>query len=290
MKQLLDRVPDALRMIIAVSRAVSDDDFIHRKVLLKVMGELADAGDLGANPADMYFDCWEAACRSLNVRDPYEKEKARGNKTALGILKSLYERSTSDGNLLKGAIKISLAGAMITFNGLGRSDIEEKIGHYYNAEPARNDSEQLIADIAKAATVMVVADRAGEIAMDRPLCEYLVSKGKKVYLAVTARPVFSMATEKDAETAGYTAAVEIVSPGTAMYGLVQERASSQFRECLNAADLIIAKGDTHFCAMSPQDNLYYIARAEDETVAERLEIPVGGGAIAKCMEQEQPRR
>lgn len=287
MRPIPDCVPDALRMIIAAARAVSDDDFIHRKVLLKVMSELADAGDLGTNPADLYFDCWEAACRSLGVRDPYEKEKARGNKTALGILKSLYERSTSDGYLLKGSIKISFAGAMINFSGLGRADIEEKIGYYYNSRPGKDETEQLVADIAKAATIMVVADRAGEIAMDRPLCEYLVNRGKKVYLAVTARPVFSMATDKDAETAGYSELIEVVSPGTAMYGLVQERASSQFRECLEKSDLVIAKGDTHFCTMSPQDDVYFIVRAETQLVAARLGVSIGEGAIVKGMDENQ---
>jgi len=284
MKPIPDCVPDALRMIIAAARAVSDDDFIHRKVLLKVMSELADAGHLGTNPADLYFDCWETACRSLGVKDPYEKEKARGNKTALGILKSLYERSSSDGDIMKSSLKISFAGAMIVFSGLGRSDIEEKIGYYYNSRPGLDESSLLTAAINKADTVMIIADRAGEIAMDRPLAEYLTGLGKKVYLAVTAKPVFSMATEKDAETAGYSSSVEVITPGTAMYGLVQERASSQFRDCLEKSDVVIAKGDTHFCTMSPQEGVYFIVRGETQLVAERLGISVGYGAIASGMD------
>ncbi len=290
MKPIPDCVPDALRMILAAARAVSDDDFIHRKVLLKVMSKLSDDGDLGTNPADLYFNCWESVIRSLGVKDPYEKEKARGNKTALGILKNLYERSTNDGDLLRGSIKISFAGAMIFFTGLGRSDTEEKIGYCYTAKPGLDETDSLVADITKAETVMIVADRAGEIALDRPLAEYLVSKGKKVFLAVTARPVFSMATEKDAETAGFTPPVEVVSPGTAMYGLVQERASSQFRECLEVSDLVIVKGDTHFCTMSPQDNVYFIVKAGTKLVAERLGIAVGDGAIVRGMDDNRQWR
>lgn len=285
MKPIPDCVPDALKMIIAVARAVSDDDFIHRKVLIKVMSELADDGDFGNNPADLYFTCWEAACRSLGVKDPYEKEKARGNKTALGILKTLSERSTWSGDILKASLQISFAGAMMQFSGLGRSEIEEKIRYYYNSRPALDESEKLAADIVKAGTVMIVADRAGEVAMDRPLAEYLAERGKKVYLAVTARPVFSMATEKDAGTAGYAEPIEVVNPGTAMYGLVQERASSAFRECLEKSDLVIAKGDTHFCTMSPQDNVYFIVRAGSRMVADRLGLAIDDGAIVKAMDE-----
>lgn len=281
MKPIPDCVPDALRMIIAAARAVSDDDFIHRKVLLKVMSELADDGDFGTNPADLYLECWETACRSLGVRDPYENEKARGNKTALGILKSLYERSSSDGDLMRGSLKISFAGAMIQFTGLGRSDIEEKIGYYYNSRPGLDESKALIAALDKADTVMIVADRAGEIAMDRPLAEYLAGLGKKVYLTVAAKPVFSMATEKDAGTAGFSDQVEVITPGTAMYGLVQERASTAFREVLDGCDVVIAKGDTHFCTMSPQDDVYFIVRGETQMVADRLGVALLEGAIAR---------
>lgn len=286
MKPIPDCVPDALRLIIAAARAVSDDDFIHRKVLLKVMAEMADNGDLGTNPADLYLEAWETACRSLGVRDPYEKEKARGNKTALGILKSLYERSTSDGDLMKGSLKISFAGAMIMFTGLGRADIEEKIGYYYNSRPGLDQTKELIADLEKADTVMIIADRAGEIAMDRPLAEYLTEMGKKVYLAVAAKPVFSMATEKDAETAGFPSGIEVVNPGTTMYGLVQERASSQFREVLDECDVVIAKGDTHFSTMSPQDDIYFIVRGGSKLVADRIGIAEWDGAIFKGMDDE----
>lgn len=286
MKPIPDCVPDALRRIIAAARAVSDDEFIHRKVLLKVMSELADDGDFGNNPADLYLTCWETACRSLGVKDPYEKEKARGNKTALGILKTLSERASWSGDLLKASLQISFAGAMMHFSGLGRSEIEEKIGYYYNSRPVLDESARLINEIGKAGTVMIVADRAGEIAMDRPLAEVLIERGKKVYLAVTAKPVFSMATEKDAETAGYTENIEVINPGTTMYGLVQERASSTFRERLEECDLIIAKGDTHFYTMSPQDDVFFILRAASKATAKRLGISLGDGAIVSGMDEK----
>ncbi|MDR0361701.1 MAG: ARMT1-like domain-containing protein [Planctomycetota bacterium] len=281
MKPIPDCVPDALKMIIATARAVSDDDFIHRKVLIKVMGEIADDGDMGANPADFYLLCWETACRALGVRDPYEKEKARGNKTAIGILKSLAQRNQPVKADLQTAVNVSFAGAMIGFSGLGRSDIEEKIEYYCQAKPGVNESKALLSAIDKADRIMLVADRAGEIAMDKPLAERLKEMGKTVYLAVSAKPVFTMATEKDAETAGFSPPIRVISPGTAMYGLVQERASNSFREIFDACDLVIAKGDVHFCSMSPHDNAFFILRAQSRRVAEMIGVARGAGAIIK---------
>lgn len=281
MKPIPDCVPDALGMIIDTAKSVSDDDFIHRKVLLKVMGELAEDGDLGSNPADLYLQCWESACRALGVKDPYENEKARSDKIALGILKLLEERLDSSMDHLREAVKVSYAGAMLNYTGLGRDDMQEAVLEYLDTVPARNDIDLLLAAIHKAESVMVVANRGGEIALDKPLIEAMSAVGKKVYLVVAAKPIFLMATEKDAINSSFSADIEVVSPGTAMYGLAQERASSEFRTLFTDVDLVIVKGATHFSTMTPQRDLFFMLKAGQQEVAARLEIPAGGGAIVK---------
>lgn len=282
MKPIPDCVPEALAMIIATAKAVSDDDFIHRKVLLKVMGELAEDGDLGVNPADIYLQCWEIACRALGVKDPYENDKARGDKAALGILRYLDENKASlDPDPLRAAVKVSYAGSMLDYSGLGREDMQEKVVEYLKTTPAHDDTELLLSAIDRASSVMLVANRAGEIALDKPLAEAMAAMGKRVTVAVAAKPVFLLATEKDASNSLFSEKVEVVNPGTAMYGLVQERASSEFRGLLSEVDLVIVKGCTHFSTMTPQRDLFFILKATQEDVAARLEIPSGGGAIVK---------
>ncbi len=269
-------------MIIAAARAVSDEDFIHRKVLLKVMGVIAEEADLGSNPADLYLQCWEIACRALGVKDPFENEKARGGKTALGILRFLGEKFPPAGeDPLRLAIRVSFTGAMLDFTGLGRSDVQEKILEYLRVPPARDETEALIAAIDKAESVMLVANRAGELTMDKPLVETMADRGKKVYVAVAAKPAFLMATDKDAANSGFSSHITVVNPGTAMYGLVQDRASSEFRDLLAGAGLVIVKGGIHFSTMSPQRDAFFILKGKEEEVAASLGIPRDGGAIAR---------
>lgn len=278
MKPIPECVPDALAMIIATAKAVSDDDFIHRKVLLKVMGEIAEEGDLGTNPADLILQCWEIACRALGVKDPYENDKARGNKAALGVLRYLEENAPAVDPLLS-AVTVSYAGAMLDYNGLGRGDMQEKLIEYLDTPPARDDTDALLAALNKASSVMLVANRAGEIALDKPLAETLAGMGKDVYVAVASKPVFLLATEKDAVNCGFSEAVKIVNPGTAMYGLVPERASSEFRTLLSEVDVVVVKGGTNFSTMTPHRDLFFILKAVQEEVATRLEIPAEGGVI-----------
>lgn len=282
MKPIPDCVPDALTMIIAVAKAVSDDDFIHSKVLLKVMGELADEGELGSHPSDVYLQCWEIACRALGVKDPYENEKARGDKIALGVLKSLNEANPAATEVkLEDALKLSFAGSMLDYNSLGRVDMQEKLSEYLDFAPAIDDSAALLEALNKANSVMIVANRAGEIALDKPLCEALVALGKQVYLAVAAKPIFQMATERDAETVGITQPVEVVSPGTSMYGLMPERTSSEFRGLVTSVDVLIAKGNTNYSTMTSTRDVFFILKAGHEEVAAALGIAPGTGAIVK---------
>lgn len=269
-------------MILATAKAVSEDDFIHRKVILKVMGELADEGDLGSNPADIYLECWEIACRALGVKDPYENEKARSDKTALGILKSLFEQyPAKPGEELRTAIKTSFVGAMLDYTGLGRSDLQEKIPVYFNMIPEIDEAAALEAAIEKAGTVMLISNRAGEIAMDKPLVDLLAKMGKDVYVAVSAKPVYLMATAKDADNAVFAPMVNIVNPGTAMYGLMLDRASSEFQELFEEVDLVIVKGETHFSTLTPQREMYCILGAAQHEIATKLNISPCGGAIVR---------
>jgi uncharacterized protein with ATP-grasp and redox domains len=267
-------------MILDTARAVSEDDFIHRKVLLKVMGEIAEEGDLGVNPADILLRCWEIACHALGVRDPYENAKARGDKTALGILKILLKRfPVGSGGELKWALRASLAGARLDFSGLGRADIQESVAATFLIPPAHDESEALEAAVAKANSLMLVANRAGEIALDRPLAEAAAERGKQVYLAVAATPVFLMATQKDAELTGFPASVVVVDPGTPMFGLAPERASSEFRELLGQVDLVIVKGAANLAAMTTERDMFCVLDNGDADLAGRLGIGLDGGAI-----------
>ncbi len=269
-------------MIIATAKVVSDEDFIHRKVLLKVMGEIADEGDLGNHPADVYLNGWEIACRALGVRDPYENEKARGAKAALGILKYLEDHPPPGASPLERALRISYAGVMTNYTGLGRGDIQDNVVQSFLAKPTRDDSKALIQAAERAESVMLVAHRAGEVVLDKPLAETLADLGKKVYLIVSAKPIFSMATEKDATNAGFSGRIEVINPGTTMFGLMQDRASSEFRQLLAEVGLVIVKGYIHFSTMAPQREFYYILKAAQEEVAAKLEVPLNAGAIIKA--------
>ena len=283
MKPMPDCVPEVLDLMLGAAKAVSDDGFIHRKVLLKVMADIVEDGDLESEPAEFHLRCWEAACRSLGVKDPYENAKARGNKIALGMLNVIGGRQRSrGGDPMRSAIRASFLGAMLDFSVLGRDDIQDTAADALEVSPALDDSEALEAALAKAESILLVADRAGEIALDRPLAEAALAKGKRVYLAVAAKPIFLMATERDAAAVGFPPEAEVIDPGTPMFGLAPERASGGFRDILAGVDAVVVKGEAHFSAMAANREVFFIFKARDREEAERLGVSRNDGVIARA--------
>jgi len=126
MKNIPDCVPDALQLVIDTAKLVSDDAFIHRKVLSKVLGEISEDPDFGNSPLEFTFRCLKSAYRALGVKDPYETEKARSNKAMLGLEKGFRQYLDVAPDRLGACINLVLASS-IDVDVLGRAEAEREI-------------------------------------------------------------------------------------------------------------------------------------------------------------------
>jgi len=274
MKPIPDCIPDALRLVLESARLVSDDGFIHRKVLGKVMAELAEDPDFGSSSVALTFRCLDAAYKALGVKDPYAKEKARRNKAMLGLEKSFRAYLDVAPDRLQACLNLVLAGS-INKNILGRAEVERQILEQLDTPLARDDRQALIKELARAEKVLYVVDAAGEILLDKLLMEELRKKCA-VTAVVAHRPILDAATRADAESVGLDDIAEIVDPAAPMLGLILERASSALREVFDAADVVLVKGETNLEALGNANRpLFFLLQAECETVAARLSVVPG---------------
>lgn len=281
MKPIPYCVPEALDMVLATARLVSEDDFIHRKVLTTVMGKLLEGGDLGQNSAALSYQCLADAYKALGVKDPYEKEKARRIKSMSGLEKGLREFLDVAPNRLQACLNLVLAGSLHDLHVLGREDMERALFEGLDAEPAVDDREALAKALTRAESVLYILGSAGEIVLDRILIEEIATKSK-VTVVVAAKPVLDVATAKEAEKAGLSAVAEVIDPGTPMLGMLLERASAGFREVFDGADVVIAKGEVNCqtLANAPRE-VYCMLRATCPTVAETFGVPSGAIALLR---------
>jgi uncharacterized protein with ATP-grasp and redox domains len=278
MKNIPDCVPDALQLVIDTAKLVSDDAFIHRKVLSKVLGEISEDPDFGNSPLEFTFRCLKSAYRALGVKDPYETEKARSNKAMLGLEKGFRQYLDVAPDRLGACINLVLASS-IDVDVLGRAEAERDILERLGNPLALDDRETLLKSLTRAESVMYILDNAGEIVMDKLLIEEIGRKCR-VTAVVAAKPLLNLATREDAEAVKLDEVAEVADPGAPMLGLTLEMASSSFREAFAEADVVIVKGEYNYEALcGTEREVFFMLTAYCANLARKLGVPTGAGAL-----------
>jgi len=98
--------------------------------------------------------------------------------------------------------------------------------------------------------VLYLCDNVGEIALDRLLVEELQRYGCTVTAAVKGGPITSDAVLADAQATGLTQLVPVILSGPDTLGLPLDEMSAQMEAALQAAELVISKGQANYYALS----------------------------------------
>jgi len=109
-----------------------------------------------------------------------------------------------------------------------------------------------IGRIAKSSSkILYIHDNVGEIAFDKLLIKELRRYGASVTSALRGGPITSDATIEDGETVGLQeAASEIILAGPDTLGISLSEMSDQLKQELQTADLVIAKGQANYYALT----------------------------------------
>ncbi len=99
--------------------------------------------------------------------------------------------------------------------------------------------------------ILYIHDNVGEIAFDKLLIRELRRYGSSVISVLRGGPITSDATMEDGETVGLQeAASEIILAGTDTLGISLNEMSDQLKRELQTADLVIAKGQANYYALT----------------------------------------
>lgn len=120
------------------------------------------------------------------------------------------------------------------------------------SEGLKIDRRAEIFRIAKSSSkILYIHDNVGEIAFDKLLIQELRRYGASVTSALRGGPITSDATVKDGETVGLQeAASEIILAGPDTLGISLNEMSGQLKRELQTADLVIAKGQANYYALT----------------------------------------
>ena len=120
------------------------------------------------------------------------------------------------------------------------------------SEGLRIDQRAEIFRIAKSSSkILYIHDNVGEIAFDKLLIKELRRYGASVTSALRGGPITSDATIEDGETVGLQeAASKIILAGPDTLGISINEMSNQLKRELQTADLVIAKGQANYYALT----------------------------------------
>jgi len=177
--------------------------------------------------------------------DAYAEVKRLANEKALALLprlKALVDAASPE-ERLRTVIKISCVGNVIEYDVPGHSsDIDDALG-MLDDDLFIDDTDEFKGVAGPGSEVLILADNAGEIALDRLLVRELRRMGCRVTVAVKGRPSLNDALLGDVVEVGMEdEADEVVTTGTDAIGVRHEECSGDFLERFYGAEVIVSKG------------------------------------------------
>jgi hypothetical protein len=272
-----DCIPYALSQVLATARLVTEDEWIHRKVLLRALGDLAEETDLDKTAPEIIFDSLTTAYKALGVRDPYENEKARTNKAMVALQDEFRKRIDEAEDRLAEALHLAVAGAAIESGVRDRVAAEYALRQALDQPLAHDDGPALLRALGRAETVLYVLNNAGEVILDRLFIEE-IARTRKVSVVARHSPVLTDVTVDEARARGFEEIenVTLVDPGAPMLGLWLAKGGNDLRDRYESADVVITKGQANFESLaSAEREFFHLMRARSVAVANRLEVDPG---------------
>lgn len=275
MKIFADCIPCFLSQSIEAARMVTNDVKVHEKVIKGVMQELQDIS-YEKTPPEISTLVHRKIKEITNCPDPYKKVKEIENSFAIKLEKKVKYWDELSDKSLQTSIKLAIAGNVIDFGTPTRIDIKDFLKELKNKEFAINDFKIFKDKLAESKNILYLGDNTGEIVFDKIMVEELIDRGKNVTFVVREKPIINDATLEDAKFVGLDTIVKVITGVKESPGTVLELCSEEFIKEFWAADMIIAKGQGNYEALSNENvNIFFFLIAKCKLVAKDLGVNIG---------------
>jgi uncharacterized protein with ATP-grasp and redox domains len=232
-------------------------------------------------PAQLGYIAHNIVKQGTGCSDPYRQMKIDYNELAQRMYPELKRTVQNSGNRLETAVRLAIAGNIIDFAIRDSETVYKAIKEVLDKPFAVNHFEDFKNAVEEAKKILYIGDNAGEIIFDKVLIESLPTE--KITLAVKGGPIINDATMDDADFAGLTGLVTVISTGSDTPGTLIRLCSPEFRELFDQADLVISKGQENYETLRfSRHNIYFLLRVKCPTIARDTGQPIGNIIIQKA--------
>ena len=263
-----------MRQALNTVKTATTDQTQQLAVLREVATYLSQA-DTTRCPAHFSQPIYAIVSRITGVADPFVELKRKTNALALAILPEIRDRVMHSRNPLGKALHAAAAGNVIDAGVTMNFDVDEDMKDLLREPFAIDDLPLFRSRLTRGATLLYIADNAGEIVFDTLAIDRIQRLGVTVTVAVKSGPIINDATLEDARIAGLQCAV--METGSAAIGVDWSHASSELRAAFDTADLVLAKGHGHFETLFAETHpgLFFLLKAKCSVVAHALKCHTG---------------
>ena len=271
MKAVAECYPCLSRLLRQSAQIATSDEALRAKAIDAGMKVLDRHFSTDGLTIDVATRLHRVVRETTKNSDPYRDMKDREIKLSRKLAAQVESNYSQDFN---GYLSLSLAGNAIDFfRDLEQvqKDIESPMTFTVD------DSLSFGRKLAKARSLMFLADNAGEIFFDLPLVKWLRQFVSLTYV-VKESPVQNDATIDDLRRAGLDGELgKVITTGLATPGVIFESASREFRREFEAADLVLAKGMGHWEGLTElpaKGNVLHCSMAKCKPVADSMGVPL----------------
>jgi damage-control phosphatase, subfamily I len=278
MRTYLDCYSCFLRQGLDAARYAGANEELQEEIMRKSLLLLAES-HATSRPPEVAGRIQEIVRAETGQMDAFRRLKQTSTQEALALVPWLTEVIRESPDPLATTLCLSTAGNIIDFGAAREFDMQGVIRQVLTADFGIYDLEEIRSDLAKASTILFLADNAGETVFDRLLIEQI---GKPISYAVKSAPILNDAVLEDAVSAGLDKVATIVETGLNIPGADLEKSSPEFKRLFQTADIILSKGQGNYEMLSefPQP-LYFLLKAKCAIVARDLQVPLGSFILKK---------
>jgi len=239
-KECVDCILNQVEKTISILNTTEKKAALIRKKAL----DMSKKFSFSHTPPFVAKEVYQMISELSGVKDPFFQLKQESIVKASEHLEYIEEMIQKSEDKIFAALKASVAGNVIDFGAKEQFSLSEEIKKVFDTDFAKNDYKELLEDIKKNDSILLIADNSGENVYDRVLVETIknIFPDKKFYYAVRGRAVINDITIFEARQIGMDEVCEIVDTGVDTPGLDLSRADSAFLKLYKSAGVIIAKG------------------------------------------------
>lgn len=251
MKTSLECLPCLSRNAVVIAQRSCNDPELQHRIVCDSMHLLADT-DMSEPPPFYAREIMDIAARHCQCpeHDPYREDKVKSIELATRLLGELDSIPEYDPGSFESRLRLAIAGNILDFGVFSDLDLNDALQTIRQAFRQKIDLEamrKLEKRIGTAKRILYVLDNCGEGIFDRVFMELF---REKVTVGVRGRNSLNDVTRAELAASGFDPSIPVVDNGSGIPGTMTGYLPEAFRNAMESADLIIAKGQGNFETMN----------------------------------------